>query len=610
MSDPYSDANRVNIAEFFKPKEAPEHTFNPATNDWRENPCVPGNPSHYTIPLVVVPHDSTPLANTATSATIAQVFREAAGNPALYSQETVDYIRQLAKTNLWFLMTVILAHNGPFDLVNTHLHRDMANFRQSRYWTAPGARAAAFIPRSHLKSTIFTIAGTIWDLLRNPEERHLIVNANKDKALEFLHAIQQPFESNDFFRTLFPEYCPKSGDEWTKLRFVLPNRKRRYKDASVSVLSVTSAGEGTHVDALTIDDPVGLDDIDNTRSSNENMKRAKSFFTTADPALLISKRRSRIGFVGTRWAVDDVAELAVESCRRFHGYEDVDFTTRPDGKWDIYYRLCVEDGDPIYPEEWTAADFEEIARADWWNFATQYANKPQASGIIEFSDYDLKGATLSKGEDGYWLRYQDDPNEVSLAHCDVLLTCDPAGTEKGIKAKTSRTSIGMWALDGHGRYTRIWARVGYFDSVKLVDFLFRAHDLFPGYIRNTIIENNAMQKILLPIIRKEERLREKSIRPKGMPAQGDKFARIRNAFSLPLSRGLIYAVEGPSTYMALLEEIRLFPSSQVRVDVLDESEKALTNLRKPLTAEERVQRDEDEEDARVMAVVGDNYVGY
>ena len=93
-------------------------------------------------------------------------------------------------------------------------------------------------------------------------------------------------------------------------------------------------------------------------------------------------------------------------------------------------------------------------------------------------------------------------------------------------------------------------------------------------------------------------------------AQGDKKARIRNTLSLPLSEEKIYATPGPGTFMALSEEMKLFPSSNTKLDVLDESEKALSALRLPETEEASRQREEDEEDEAVMEYTPLGHVGY
>lgn len=585
----------------------------PHLRDYEENPCVSGNPALQEIPLIIVPHPSTPLANAATGEELQQVWREAAGKPALYSGEVRSWIQQLCRTNLWFLMTVVLSYNGPFELVNDHLHMDMANFRQSRHWRGEGARAVALTPRSHLKSTIFTIAGVVFDLLRNPNERHLVVNAVKDKAVEFLGAIKQPMENNDFFLSLFPEYGSSLAPTWKSEEIVLGCRSREYKDPSVKALGITSAGEGTHVDALTLDDPSGLDDVDNNYVSNENMRRALRFHKTADPALLISRRRSRYGIVATRWAVDDVPSLALSEAKRFHGHREEDDETSETGRYQVYYRVCIEENEPIYPEEWTVSDFEEIARVDWWNFATQYANKPKAAGLTELADFEVKHAALETKEERLFITYEDAREAVSLDYCDVVLTVDPAGTEKDIKATTSRTSLAVWALDGYGRYTRLWGRVGYFDSVSLIQYLFLAHRTFPGYIRGTFVESNAMQKVLLPVLRREETREDRWLNLRPLYASGDKKARIRMAFAMPLKKGLVYATEGTHTWMALTEELQLFPSSNTRLDVLDESEKAITALKLPETPEEEALRRLEEEEDEVLGMVdseSDDRVGY
>jgi len=58
--------------------------------------------------------------------------------------------------------------------------------------------------REHFKSTILTQAETIRDILRNPEECHVIFSYKKPKAEDFLFSIKQTLES-EFLKWCFPD---------------------------------------------------------------------------------------------------------------------------------------------------------------------------------------------------------------------------------------------------------------------------------------------------------------------------------------------------------------------------------------------------------------------
>jgi hypothetical protein len=122
--------------------------------------------------------------------------------------------------------------------------------------------------------------------------------------------------------------------------------------------------------------------------------------------------------------------------------------------------------------------------------------------------------------------------------------------------------------------------------------LFEGFEVFGGIARGVLVEMNAFQKILKPVIEREMEIRGKYLPFVPVLASGDKMARIRTALGPRLARGKIFAVNGADK--EIREELRLFPLSSNRVDVLDETEKALTYLRRPMTEMEKEGMREEE----------------
>lgn len=81
--------------------------------------------------------------------------------------------------------------------------------------------------------------------------------------------------------------------------------------------------------------------------------------------------------------------------------------------------------------------------------------------------------------------------------------------------------------------------------------------------------------------------------------------RIRAALGQTLPKRLIWLAEGAGK--EFIEELRVFPMSDKKLDVLDESEKAITYGTRPASDEERFAAD-DEDEARSLEVK--NAVGY
>ena len=68
-------------------------------------------------------------------------------------------------------------------------------------------------PRGHLKSTVITVAHSVQWIINYPNVRILITTATQDLGVDFVRQIKSHFQTNDTFRSLFPELCPKAASD-------------------------------------------------------------------------------------------------------------------------------------------------------------------------------------------------------------------------------------------------------------------------------------------------------------------------------------------------------------------------------------------------------------
>src|SRR3972149_7755341 len=125
------------------------------------------------------------------------------------------------KTNLFYLATRILG----FDKM-TPWHKNLAEKfcekrkKNIRLW---------LLPRGHFKTSLFTVAGSVFYLLNDPSERILISSAVLANSKDMVSEIGDIFIRNELFRILYPEWCPENqkmpDTTWTKAQIELPNRK-------------------------------------------------------------------------------------------------------------------------------------------------------------------------------------------------------------------------------------------------------------------------------------------------------------------------------------------------------------------------------------------------
>lgn len=571
----------------------------------------------------ILPHPNAPLfSNPLKSQQVITELITELSSPNFQSEnfEVIKYIKQLSYVSLWFFLTYIAGFNGPYDKMNSELHLDMCNFRQSPHCMKDGARGAAFIPRGMSKSTILTHGANTWEILRNPDIRIKLVNATHKKAKNFRDITKLNFDSNELIKILFPDYIPLKvpGPEWNNEILIMPNRTRVLQDQTLEAGGITAAAEGGHFDLLSIDDPVGLDELTSDNSSGLQMEQAKNWFKTNKNALLDSWTTSRIMFVGTRYAADDVGSLIMNNMHTLIGYQHPNYPPRKDGEWAVYYRLAIERDESIFPEKFPKDKLLKLMEEDWWTFVTQYMNDPQKAGITEFADYKVKYCKLyySDQEQDYIIEkvlsdesetFHDEIPYVFLSDCHCIITCDPAGTEAGESLVNCRSSIGVWAMDWNNNAYRIWSKVGMFSPEQLFAHIVLAARTFQGYFSATFFEENGMQRTLKKLLQNYAEDQKIDLKLGMAKARGNKIARIRTLVGTKLSQQKLYVTR--ESGKEFIEEQMIFPGSRNRVDVLDESSMAIDNLVVPISPLQKIKSDvqyyeEDYYDQSVHNAVG------
>lgn len=543
-------------------------------------------------------------------------------HPSIDARSTLDMMRQAGLVNLWFFLKVIAGAYGPYSDLDDELNLDMCNWRQSDSCMAPGARFMALMPRGFRKSTAFSHGPNTWEVTRFSEHRIRIVNAIISRAEGFKSLTQRTIDSNALYAALYgpgwfmPDGSPipsrvptEKSKNWNEEVLVMPNRKKFAAEPSIKAAGVTGSGEGDHHTYINIDDPIGLDAVDWQYQATTMMENAKKWMNTNLSALLIFPKRDRIGVVGTRYANDDCYEPFTKDAKEVVGVIDDDMMPVPGGSWSIYYRLVQEDGQMIAPD---IIDAEQLSKMDSWTAALQYWNKPNKSGLNEFTKYPVKPCRLFvDSKSGLTLiSFRDElTDEVKTLNAATLTGCiatDAASTDRNISVLTSRTSVAVHFMDDYNRDFRVWSRVGYFSMDQVFDYIFAAWQAFPGLLEATIFEVNAMQKGLFQLLQKEQDKRKIYLSLNEVSAKGDKMARIRAVVGWSFAQGLIYAT--PEASIELTQEKDSFPSRHV--DVLDETEKALSYLRRPANVEEIAMQDAVESDRLMEQVELDSAFGY
>lgn len=549
------------------------------------------------IAFAIRPHHAAPLfAGPDAAATFRQLVADRLSHPSsLQSEEVRDYLRQAGLVNLWFFLKFIAGAAGPYDFLNEGVHLDLCNFRQSDACMAEGARACVVLPRGFAKTTICSHGGLAWEALRNPNLRGRIVNAVIGRAHAFKNTAQRIFDSNALFGWLYPEHVPTEGARrWNNLEMVLPSATKNFKEPTLAAGGSTGASEGDHHDVLVGDDLIGLDDVDANFNPHATMAAVKQWMDTNLTTLLISPQHSRVILVFTRYGPGDVYQPMFDDCKKVHGFrEGLKVEEKPFGTWDIYYRHVVENGKATNPFVMTAEGYEKLLREKPLVAAYQYANDVTLSLNNEFGALPTKQVHMEAADeatpptDYYLYREDGDPMDSDrLSQCHVVISVDWAGSKRKVNAKTSRTSIGVWARSAQDRYYRVDQRVGYFAVNETFEHIFELHAKYKGFCSYILLETNAMQLGLVQLIREEAYRRGAYLPIMEAPARGDKVVRIRTILAGPLAAGKVYLA--PTAAKEFTEERMVFPSIVGgHLDVLDESAKAFEYLKRPYSKDEK-----------------------
>jgi phage terminase large subunit-like protein len=359
------------------------------------------------------------------------------GGRPLTDGEYRQYMRLRAERDLFFLGKFVLG----FDRLQGELHHDLAYAWQCPDGTqltrgAAGLFRWATIPRGHLKSTLLTIAWTIFLLIRDHDERILIYSASYTIAKKIFGQIKALLEGKGpGGKTLlecFPELSTTNRlrEKWAENMLTIP-RETPFSDHSVECTGIGGQITGSHFTTENVDDAVGK--LENA----EQMAKILDTLNNLDP-LLDSFETGKRRMVCTPWGFWDPAARAERQepealvCRRSM-FEEPD-PTAPQGRRPITdpqrftYERLVYRWKPNMDR--TIAKAKQIARQTPYFFSCQFSCMPRREGTIGFKPewfrrFVRRGDLLEEqGTDGRTVK------KVPLAACNVFVIADPIGGDK------------------------------------------------------------------------------------------------------------------------------------------------------------------------------------
>ena len=242
--------------------------------------------------------------------------------------------RRTGLADLYYFARNILGYK----LMVPHVHQRMCEFIMKPMERGENEQATKILlePRGSFKSTVGTVARTLWELARNPEVTILITNEKLDKSKAFLKEIKSHITDNEVFRMLYGDWSCENmrGRKWSDSRMDIKPRQKQGAAPSVEASSVESSETGKHVDLIIADDLVGKSNSGTPEQLAKIDEYVKDLGAVLNPG-------GELFFIGTRWDHRDVYNTQFEHIKELGKFARADI---------LIERARREDGTPYFPE--------------------------------------------------------------------------------------------------------------------------------------------------------------------------------------------------------------------------------------------------------------------
>lgn len=210
-------------------------------------------------------------------------------------QAKLNMLQQRCKTDLKFLVTKIMQ----MPRWNDELHGGATAAIES-----PGDRKLLLLPRGHQKSTIFSVAWVIQQILRDPDTRVKIVSATWPLAKDLLHQIKGVLTQSVLPEIFGPFQLPHC--RWTTDDIDVAQRTKWLKDPTISTGGIDTGKTGGHCDILLFDDLV----TEHNTTTPDQVRKVIDGYRATLPLL---DPGGKLLLIGTRYVMSDIYGYLIEN---------------------------------------------------------------------------------------------------------------------------------------------------------------------------------------------------------------------------------------------------------------------------------------------------------
>lgn len=284
-----------------------------------------------------------------------------------------------AKNSTYFLAKVLLGYKD----LNPHVHLPMCEFVDQ---TEEYFRRLMLMPRTHFKTTIWTIVHTIKLIINDPNITILMIADTQTNATRFMQEIQQHFMFNEVFRWVFKEIIPENFNKtrWSNTEMVVKRTQIR-REPTVDAIGAMGGSESRHYDWIKADDLVTEKCIRSDVEMDKVIKWANGL-----ESLLNDLAHDHIDFIGSRKKKGDLYEVQENSYSLGMEREEIGPHAFAIGEMAVFTRSAIENGKVIFPERVTLRFLIRLRNTDPERYHSQYANSPKGTGLNTFDVESLR----------------------------------------------------------------------------------------------------------------------------------------------------------------------------------------------------------------------------
>jgi predicted phage terminase large subunit-like protein len=290
--------------------------------------------------------------------------------------EKLEFWKHLCEKDLFYFAKYILRKN----LLREKPNREMAEKIMIRHQPEDQERKLICEPRGTYKSTLASIAYSVWRLSQNRNLSILIDSETDGQAKDLYLPAKEEMEINEILIKIWGEF---KSNRWNEHRLFVKGRTNIRRDPSLFHSGTETSINGVHPDIIICDDPCSDVNTQTIDQRDKTDNHCKLFTPLLD-------KKGELLYICTRWAMDDQAGRMLKREKDTFSIISVKGCYGENGEGKSW-----KDG--LYAPEILSKKFLENAKKTMgmWRFSANYMNNPQP-------DTD-KSFRLE------WLRYYDTP---------------------------------------------------------------------------------------------------------------------------------------------------------------------------------------------------------